>query len=76
MKNSASTPHHPETVLFEGRVDPQCGHPFFAESLRPEVPPPEGARALDQIPLLTPTAQEVEAGIPEVKELWRDTFGI
>jgi iron(III) transport system substrate-binding protein len=54
----------------------QATRPFFAEPLRPEVPPPEGARPLDQIPLLTPTAQEVEAGIPEVKELWRDTFGI
>jgi iron(III) transport system substrate-binding protein len=54
----------------------QATRPFFAESLRPEVPPPEGARPLDQIALLTPTAQEVEVGIPEVKELWRDTFGI
>jgi iron(III) transport system substrate-binding protein len=54
----------------------QATRPFFAESLRLEVPPPEGARPLDQIALLTPTAQEVEVGIPEVKELWRDTFGI
>ena len=50
--------------------------PFFAESLRPEVPPPEGARSLDRIKLITPTVQELEAGIPEIKELWRDTFGI
>jgi iron(III) transport system substrate-binding protein len=50
--------------------------PFFAESLRPEVPPPDGARPLDQVPLLMPTAEEVERGIPEVKELWRDTFGV
>jgi len=50
--------------------------PFFAESLRPEVPPPEGARPLGEVPLLSPTAEEVEKGIPEVKELWRDTFGV
>ena len=49
---------------------------FFSESLRPEVPPPVGARPLDQIKLIRPTDEEIEAGIPEVKELWRDTFGI
>lgn len=49
---------------------------FFAESLRPEVPPPEGSRPLDEIKLITPTPAEVEAGIPEVKELWRDIFGV
>lgn len=50
--------------------------PFFTESLRPEVPPPDGARPFDQIRLISPTPQEAETGIPEVKELWRDTFGI
>ena len=50
--------------------------PFFAESLRPEVPPPEGTRPLDRIRLVSPAPQDVETGIPEVKELWRDTFGI
>ncbi len=49
---------------------------FFSESLRPEVPPPPGARPLDQIKLIRPTDEEIETGIPEVKELWRDTFGI
>jgi iron(III) transport system substrate-binding protein len=49
---------------------------FFSESLRPEVPPPAGARPLDQIKLIRPTDEEIETGIPEVKELWRDTFGI
>jgi iron(III) transport system substrate-binding protein len=50
--------------------------PFFAESLRPDVPPLYGARPLDQVPLLMLTAEEVESGIREVKELWRDTFGV
>jgi len=75
-----NAPHPNAAKLFlEFMASPAYGQatrPFFAESLRPEVPPPEGARPLDQVPLLAPTAQEVEAGIPEVKELWRDTFGV
>jgi iron(III) transport system substrate-binding protein len=49
---------------------------YFGESLRPEVPPPPGAKPLDSIPLFTPAPEEVEAGAQEVKDLWRDTFGI
>jgi iron(III) transport system substrate-binding protein len=49
---------------------------FYAESLRPEVPAPQGSQPLDSIPLISPTAAEVETGIPEVKELWRDIFGV
>ncbi len=49
---------------------------FFAESLRPEVPPPEGSRPLDEIKIISPDPDEIEKGIPEVKELWRDIFGV
>jgi iron(III) transport system substrate-binding protein len=49
---------------------------FYAESLRPEVPPPEGSRPLDEINLISPTPEQVENEIAGVKELWRDTFGI
>ncbi len=49
---------------------------YFGESLRPEVPPPPGAKSLDSIPLHTPSPEEVEGGAQEVKELWRDTFGV
>jgi iron(III) transport system substrate-binding protein len=49
---------------------------YYAESLRPEVPAPQGSRPLDSIPLITPTPAEVEGGIAEVKELWRDIFGV
>jgi iron(III) transport system substrate-binding protein len=49
---------------------------FFNESLRADVPPPEGAKALDQVKVIMPTPEEVETGIPEVKEQWRDTFRI
>ena len=50
--------------------------PLFQESLRPDVPGPEGSKPLDQIKLIQPTAAEAEKGVPEVRELWRDTFGI
>jgi len=49
---------------------------FSAESLRPEVPPPSGSRPLDEIKLISPTPEQVEKEIPEVKELWRDIFGV
>jgi iron(III) transport system substrate-binding protein len=54
----------------------QASSAYFAESLRPEVPPVPGARALDTIPLITPSPDEVEAGSQEVKERWRDIFGV
>ncbi|PHK96093.1 Tat pathway signal protein [Pseudoroseomonas rhizosphaerae] len=49
---------------------------YFSESLRSDVPPPEGAAPLSAIKIIMPTPQEVESGVPEVKEQWRDTFGI
>jgi len=75
-----NAPHPNAAKLFmefvTGPAYAQATRPFFAESLRPEVPPPEGARPLDRLTLIGPTPQEIETGIPEVKELWRDTFGI
>lgn len=53
-----------------------AARPHFAESLRPEVPPPEGSRPLDQINTFTPTVAEVEANMREVRETWRDIFGV
>ena len=49
---------------------------LYAEPLRSDVPGPEGSLPLDQVKLLTPTLEEQEKGVPEVRELWRDTFGI
>ncbi len=48
----------------------------FAEPMRPEVPPATGGRPLNEVKLLRPSFSEVEKGMSEVKELWRDTFGI
>ncbi len=49
---------------------------FFIMPLRPDVPPPAGALPLDKLKLIGATPQEIEDGIPDVKEQWRDTFGV
>lgn len=49
---------------------------WFGEALRPDVEPAPGAKPLGEIKLIRPTTEEIEKGIPEVKELWRDTFGV
>ena len=41
-----------------------------------DVKPLPGAKPISEIKTIRPTAQEIEKGIPEVKEQWRDTFGI
>jgi len=49
---------------------------FYIMPVRPDVAPPEGALAVDKVKLLSATPQEIETGVPEVKEQWRDTFGV
>jgi iron(III) transport system substrate-binding protein len=49
---------------------------FFIMPLRAEVPPPDGAQPFDKIKLIGSTPQQIEDGVPEVKEQWRDTFGV
>lgn len=49
---------------------------FYTESIRPDVPAPEGSRPLDEIKLVAPSLAEQEKGVPEILELWRDTFGV
>jgi iron(III) transport system substrate-binding protein len=49
---------------------------LFNESIRPDVPPPEGARPLDQVTMLAPSLEEAERGVPEVRETWRELFGV
>jgi iron(III) transport system substrate-binding protein len=49
---------------------------FFVMPLRTDVPPPVGAVGLDKLKLIGATPQEIEDGIPDVKESWRDTFGV
>jgi iron(III) transport system substrate-binding protein len=47
----------------------------FAIPLRPEVPSPAGAKPISEIKTIRPTVAEIDKGIPEVIEQWRDTFG-
>jgi iron(III) transport system substrate-binding protein len=40
------------------------------------VKPMAGAKSIAEVKTIRPTAAEIEKGIPEVKELFRETFGI
>ena len=40
------------------------------------VAPAPGAKPLEQIKVVRPSQDEIVKGIPEVKEKFRDTFGI
>jgi iron(III) transport system substrate-binding protein len=73
-------PHPNAARLFmefaTGPVFSEVMRKYYIMPVRPEVAPPEGALPLDKVKLLTATPQEIEEGVPEVKELWRDTFGV
>lgn len=75
-----NAPHPNAAKLFmefcTGTGYPTAGRPYFIHSLHPDVPPPEGALSLDQMKLISVPPKEIESGVPEVKELWRDTFGV
>jgi iron(III) transport system substrate-binding protein len=47
----------------------------FAIPLRPEVPSPPGAKPISEIKTIRPSVAEIDKGIPDVIEQWRDTFG-
>lgn len=47
----------------------------FGIPLRPEVPAPAGAKPISEVKTIRPTVAEIDKGIPEVIEQWRDTFG-
>lgn len=40
------------------------------------VAPAPGAKPLEDIKVIRPTEEEIAKGIPEVKEKFRDTFGV
>jgi iron(III) transport system substrate-binding protein len=46
------------------------------DSINKNVKAAPGARSLAEVKTVRPTYEEIEKGIPEVKELFRDTFGI
>ncbi len=45
------------------------------QPLRPEASPPEGIKALDEIPIAKLTEEEVVEQVPGIIVEWRDTFG-
>lgn len=49
---------------------------FHNEVIHASVPSPEGARPMAEVKMVAPTQEEAERQIPEVREQWRDTFGI
>jgi len=49
---------------------------FRGDSINKHVKPLPGARSLVEVKTIRPTHDEVLTGIPEVKEQFRDTFGI
>lgn len=75
-----NAPHPNAAKLFmefcSGRDYAEVTRKFFIMPLRPEVPPPDGALGFDKIKLIGATPAEIEDGVPEVKEQWRDTFGV
>jgi iron(III) transport system substrate-binding protein len=75
-----NAPHPNAARLFmeftAGPVYAETVRKFFIMPLRPEVPPPDGALPFDKLKTIGATPQEIENGIPDVKERWRDTFGV
>ena len=47
----------------------------FAVPMRPEVQVAKGEKPVDQVKLYHPTNEQIDKGIPEAIEDWRDTFG-
>ncbi len=47
----------------------------FGIPIRPEVKGAPGTQPIDKIKVIRPTVAEIDKGIPEVIEDWRDTFG-
>jgi iron(III) transport system substrate-binding protein len=53
----------------------ELGRKSYFVSLRPDVAPAPGFKPLSEIKTVRPTFEEIKAGIPDVIEAWRDTFG-
>jgi iron(III) transport system substrate-binding protein len=49
---------------------------FRQDPVNVHVKPPPGGRSIADVKTVRPSYEEIDKGIPEVKELFRDTFGI
>ena len=76
----ANAPHPNAAKLFmEFQLGPGLStvvRRFFNPPLRGDVPSPDGVQPLAEIKMIAPTLDEQEKEVPEVRELWRETFGV
>ena len=49
---------------------------FRQDPVNKTVKVPPGMKSIAQVKTIRPSYEEIDKGIPEVKELFRDTFGI
>jgi iron(III) transport system substrate-binding protein len=59
-----------------GRESNEITVKHFQDPVNKHVKPMAGGKSIAEIKTIRPTYEEIEKGIPEVKELFRDTFGI
>jgi len=75
----AAAPHPNAGRLFlEWMLSPEFAEACAAQHMVPvraDAPPALGGKPLSEVKLLTLTTAEIAAGIPDVVEQWRDTFG-
>ena len=75
----AEAPHPNAGRLFlEWMLSPEFAELCAAQHMVPvraDAPPILGGKPLSEVKLLTLTTAEIAAGIPDVVEQWRDTFG-
>lgn len=76
----ANAPHPNAAKLFmefqASKAGSEAMRDYYNEPLRGDVASAPGTRPLSEITLLAPSIEEQETGVPEVREAWRDTFGI
>ena len=64
-------------LFMEFLAGPEFSHILadgFEQSLRDDVPPPRGAKALADMTFFSPSVEEIEKQLPVNKQKWRDTF--
>ena len=75
-----NAPHPNAAKLFMefacGPIYAEVMRKYFIMPVRPEIAPPEGALPFDKVKLIGSTPTQIEDGIPDIKEQWRDTFGV
>ena len=77
LKNAPAP--HTAKLFMEYLMSRECNEIMVKtrnDSINKHVKPLPGARLLDEVKTIRPTYDEISKGIPEVKELFRDTFGI